>query len=139
MRKFRSILLPVALLAAPVALAAAPKPAHPPMHMPMQPPAAASAPKIKSATMHKFASAFEQVRQVRGKYMIKIQSAKTAKQKTALKKQAVKEMKHDISTHMPLPQYVKVAKAIKTNPAERKRLIKILQADSKKPSTPQHH
>lgn len=137
MRKFRFLLLPLALLAAPLALAAAPKAAHPPMHM--QPPAAASAPKIKSATLHKFASAFEQVRHVREKYMIKFKNAKTAKQKSDLKKQAVKEMKSDIKKHMPVQQYVKVAKAVNANPADRKRLIKILQADSKKPSTPQHH
>ena len=135
MRKFRFILLPLALLAAPLALAAAPQAAQPPMHMHTQPPAAASAPKIKSATLHKFASAFEQVRHVREKYMVKFKSAKTAKQKSALKNQAMKEMKNDIKKHMPVAQYIKVAKAINANPNERKRLIKILRADSKKPST----
>lgn len=135
MRKFRLILLPLALLAAPFALAGTPT-AHPPVHM--QPPAAASAPSIDSATLHKFAKAFEEVRHVRGKYMIKFKNAKTAKQKSALKKQAIKEMKQDISKHMPVKQYVKVAKAVNANPNDRKRLIKILKADSKKPSTLRH-
>lgn len=129
MRKFALSIVPAALVAAPLALAAPPaaKPATP-----MQPPAAATATQVDSATLHKFANAYEDIRQVRMKYMAKLQAAKSDKDKAAVKQQATEEMKQDIGKHMPVAEYIKVRKAIQANPALRKKLISILRADSRK-------
>jgi len=128
MRKLRGLILPAALVAAPLAFAApAPKPA-----MPAQPPASQSHANVDSATLHKFASAYEDVMTLRAKYIGQLKSAKSNKQKNAIKKKATTAIKHRIAKHMPVSQYEKVGKAVNKNPALRKRLIAILKADQKK-------
>jgi len=127
MRKLRSLILPAALLAAPIALAA-----PPPKPMPAKPPASHATAKVSSATLHKFAAAYEDVMTLRAKYMGQLKSAKNKKEKTAIKQKATSAIKKRISTHMPVSQYEKVGKAINKNPKLRKRLIAILKSDQKK-------
>lgn len=128
MRKFALSIIPAALLAAPLAFAApAPQPAAP-----MPSPSTSAKTSVDSATLHKFASAYEDVRQVRVGYAAKFRAANTATQKTAVKAEAIKTMKQHITKHMPLAEYIKVGKAIRTSPDLRARLIAILKADSKK-------
>lgn len=127
MHRFALAILPAALFAAPPLLAA------PPQHtMTMKPPAPSTAIKVSPAALHKFANAYEDVRQVRVEYITKIKTAKGSDQKKAIKKQAVKEMKQHISRYMPVSRYIQIGKEINTNPALRKRLMAILQADQKK-------
>lgn len=127
MRKFALLALP-ALVAAPLALAA-PMP-QPPANT-QKPAAPASAPSVDSAALHKFAAAYEDVRVIRTKYMIRFKTAKDDKDKAAIRKEAIKDIKQHIAKHMPVSEYMKVAKAVNANPAMRKRLVKIMQADAK--------
>ncbi len=135
MRKYALSFLSLAL-AAPLAMAA-PKP-QPPAKMQMPAPAA-SAPSVDTATLHKFANAYEDVMQVRTKYIVKLKAAKTKDKKTAIKKQASQEMKQDISKHMSVKKYMQVAKAVNANPKLRQELIKIIRSDSKKGSSGLRH
>ncbi|MGH8272717.1 MAG: DUF4168 domain-containing protein [Gammaproteobacteria bacterium] len=132
MRKLAFSILPLALLVAPLALASPPPQ---PLPVPAGNPAGMN---VNSAMLHKFAAAYEDVRPLRTKYMGKFEAAKSDKQKTAIKQEAMQDIKQAISKHMPLSQYKRVAKAVHDNPAVRKRLIKILQADEKKAAPPMH-
>lgn len=129
MRKFALSIVPAALVVAPLALAAPPAATS---RAPMQPPVAGTAMQVDTATLHKFASAYEDLRQVRMKYMPKLQAAKTTKEKAAIKQQATSEMEQDIGKHMPVAEYVKVRKAVQANPALRKKLISIIRSDTRK-------
>lgn len=133
MRKGILSVLPLALLAAPLAMAG-PK-AQTPSHM-QTPAASKSAPTLDSATLHKFAAAYEDVEKERTKYMSKLASAKSDKEKAAIQKKAAQDMKMHISKHMPVSEYKKVGKAINNNPEARKKLIKILKANQKKSAPP---
>lgn len=130
MRKLALSIFPAALIAAPLALAAPPAQSS----MPMKPPAAATQAHVDSATLHKFASAYEDIRQVRAQYMLKLKTAKTKKDKAQVRQQATQTMKQHISKHMPVAEYIKVSKAVQANPHLRERLIAILKADMKKPA-----
>lgn len=130
MRRLVMLIVPAALVAAPLAFAAPPAQSA----MPMQSPPASSKVSVDSATLHKFASAYEDVRQVRIGYVAKFKAANTATQKTAVKAKAIKTMKQHIAKHMPLAEYIKVSKAVSANPTLRTRLIAILKADQKKPA-----
>ena len=129
MRKLIATVLPAALFAAPLALAA-------PQPMPAQAPASSTtAVHVDSATLHTFAKAYEDAQQVKMKYMGRVATAKTKDQKDAIEQQAVKEMKQHVSRYMPVSRYIAVGDTINSNPDLRKQLIAILQADQKK-STP---
>lgn len=123
MRKFALAFLP-AVAAAPLAFAAPPRPPAP-----MHAPSVGTAAHVNTATMHKFASAYEDVMQIRTKYIGKIHAAKGADQKTALKQRATRVMKQRISHYMPVTEYVKVGKEINASPALRQHLMMILRAD----------
>lgn len=128
MRRLVMLIAPAALVAAPLAFAAPPP--KPAMHMP--PPSTSAKSSVDSATLHKFASAYEDVRQVRIGYASKFKAASTSTQKKAVKAKAIKTMKQHIAKHMPVAEYIKVGKAVRANPSLRKRLITILKADQKK-------
>lgn len=133
MRKAALSLLPLALLAAPLAMAV------PQGQTPgnSQAPAASKAkPTLDSATLHKFAAAYEDVQQERTKYMAKLANTKDKKKQTAIQKQAEQDIKAHIRKHMPVSEYESVGKEINTNTEARKKLIKILQADQKKSAPP---
>lgn len=137
MRKLTLSLLPLALVAAPLALAGQNSP-PPPAHL--HPPSSVTKnkPKVDPATLHKFAAAVEAARTERTKYMMKLRSTKDAKKKAAIKKAAMKDIKAHIEKHMSLSEYEKTAKAVRGNPKVRQRLMKILRSDSQK-SAPPHH
>lgn len=126
MRKFALFIIPAALMAAPLAFAVPPQPTTP---MPL--PSTSAKASVDSAMLHKFASAYEDVRQVRGAYVVKFKAANSATKKTAIKTEATQAIKQRIKKYMPLSEYIKVAKAIRTNPDLRSRLIAILKADQK--------
>lgn len=128
MRKLALAIIPAALVAAPLALAAPPIPPakSPP---PMEAPTPSTQATVDSATLHKFASAYEDIRQVRMEYMLKMKTAKTDKDKTAIKQEATTTMKQHIQKHMPVAEYIKVSKAVQANPALRKRLVAIIKSD----------
>ncbi len=128
MRRLVMLIAPAALVAAPLAFAAPPTQSA----MPMQSLPASTKVSVDSATLHKFASAYEDVRQVRFGYATKFKAANTATQKTAIKDEAIKTMKQHITKYMPLAEYIKVSKAVSANPKLRERLITILKADQKK-------
>ena len=131
MRKFALSIIPAALIAVPLAFAAAPP--APTVHMP-PPSTSAKKASVDSATLHKFASAYEDIRQLRAEYGIKFKAANTATKKTAVKMEATKTMKQHIEKHMPLAEYIKVGKEIRTNPDLRNRLNAIIKSDNKKPA-----
>ncbi len=126
MRKIAMIFLPAALLTAPLVLAA-PPPKMPPIHPPAQRPA----PHVDTATLHKFASAYQDIMGLRMRYLPKIRAAKTGAKKNAIKQQAMKVMKQHISKYMPVSEYIKVGKEVNASAKLRKRLTAILRANQK--------
>jgi|GEM_PF-2217518 len=132
MRKLALTIIPAAMFAAPLALAAPPVPPTAKSPPPMQAPTASTRAAVDSATLHKFASAYEDIRQVRMEYMLKMKTAKTDKDKTAIKQEATSTMKQHIQKHMPVAEYVKVSKEVQANPDLRKRLVAIIKSDMHK-------
>lgn len=134
MRKFAPAFVPAALVVASFAFAAPPPQTPARMHAP----AAGTHAQVDTATMHKFANAYEDVMQVRTKYLGKITSAQGPKKKAAIKQQATREMKQRISRYMPVTEYIKVGKEINASTALRKRLMVILRQDrrSAMPASP---
>ena len=130
MRKLVYSIIPAALLAAPLALAAQPSQPKPPA------PAVAKSAKttVDQATLHKFAKAYEGLRQLRGKYMAKYEAASTATQRTAVKQQANDAMRKRITHYMPVAEYIRVSRVVSANTKVRERLISILKADMPKPA-----
>lgn len=142
MRKVTLSILPVALLAAPLAFAA--PQSQPQQPTPTQAPAASSqsASDVDSATLHKFADAYEAAQKLRPKYVAKLQNAKTDDEKANIQKEAATEMKKAIGKHMPVDQYQETSKTIGADPALQQRLVAIVKQDQKKDSPqmpPQGH
>jgi transposase-like protein len=133
MLKLAMLIAPLALLAAPLAAnAQQPQPQPPPQHMK----APSKAKSVSSATLHKFADAYQDSMKVRTKYAAKMQNAKNKKQKQSVQKDAERDMKSAIQKHMTVKQYMKVAKVVNANPKLQQRLIKILQAKQKPAGPP---
>lgn len=141
MRKLTLFVLPVALIVAPLAFAAAQTQPQAPAPVPAPAASSQSTTDVDSATLHKFADAYEAAQKLRPKYVAKLQNAKTDDEKTAIQKEAATEMKKAIGKHMPVDQYQKTSKEIGTDPALRNRLVAIVRNDQKKPSSqmPQGH
>lgn len=136
MRKLALAIIPAVLTVAPLAFATPQSKA--PQPVPTQAPAASSqqpTSNVDSATLHKFANAYEAAQGLRPKYVAKLQNAKTDDEKSAIQKEAATEMKQAIGKHMPVDQYEQTSKQVGADPALRKKLVAIINEDQKKASS----
>ena len=129
MFKLNRTIVTAALLFAPLALAVTPA----------QSPAGKGGSHVDSATLHKFAKAFEQVQVVDAKYKKKLKTARGPTRYKALKRKEGTEMRKRISRFMPVIDYMRLGKEINKSRALRRRLIVIVREDRKKAAKARHH
>ena len=128
--KFTIFAIP-AILLAPLAFAAPPvkSPASPPMHTVRH---ATNKETVSSATLHKFAHAYQGIVKVRGEYAAKLTEAKSNKAKLKVYHRESTAIKKAVRMHMPVHKYMQVAKVIRENRSVRHHFMKILQTEQKK-------
>lgn len=132
MFKLNRTIVTAALLFAPLALAVTPA----------QSPAGKGGSRVDSATLHKFAKAFEQVQIVDATYREKLKTARGPTRFKALKRQEGMQMRKRISRYMPVIDYMRLGKKINKSRALRRRLTVIVNEDRKKAAkaeTTHHH
>ncbi|GEM_PF-4913824 len=119
------IVIPALLLAAPLAFGTTPVG-----------PAARSRPVLKAtpisqAQLKKFVKAYKALVPLRRKYSAEINAAKDIKTRKAIKAKAIRVMKNKVKIIMPITEYEKVGRAIRTEPSLRARFLKMFEIGSR--------
>jgi len=89
---------------------------------------------ISDTQLHDFAAAYGEVTAIRKSLLIKTHAPSDGTRAEALKKKAHEKMKTAILAHMTLADYVRIGKAVNTDPALHARFMKIRAQASKPPS-----
>ena len=121
-----------AILVAPLAFAAPPikqAPPQPPMQTARH---ATTKETVSSATLHKFAHAYQGIVKVRGKYSVQLTKANSNKEKMKVYHQENSAIRAAVRKHMPVHKYMEVAKVIRENSSVRHQFMRILRSEQEK-------